>query len=246
MPHNEFGKDKTRRDGRAVTCRTCLKEYYNTNRKRIIEKVKAWYEINQDQVKQRNKIRYQSKRATIHQQQKIYRDVNKEKVLLQKTEYRKKYKEEIRMGKKIYRSNHKEAIKEEEKEYRRTHKERFSTLLRNRRVSNPIPMLLSAARSRAKKKNLEFNIDASDVIIPPICPIFGIPLIPGGVDGSPAINSPSIDRVDNTKGYIKGNIRVISYWANSMKRDCNIEILEKVLAYMKAHREVAHTFDYAI
>ena len=33
--------------------------------------------------------------------------------------------------------------------------------------------------------------------------------------------SPTVDRVDNDKGYVKGNIAVISYYANSIKQDSN-------------------------
>jgi hypothetical protein len=90
------------------------------------------------------------------------------------------------------------------------------------RLNNPNRFLLSRAKSRAKKKGLEFNIDKSDIDVPIICPILGIPIIKEykkGTKGGPSPNSPSLDRVDNSLGYVKGNVRVISHKANTMKHN---------------------------
>jgi hypothetical protein len=85
--------------------------------------------------------------------------------------------------------------------------------------------MLLRAKSRAKEKHLEFNIDASDIMIPNVCPILHIELhnkkgSPGGCQ-----NSPALDRIDNSKGYIKGNVRVISHLANMMKSSASEEQL---------------------
>jgi len=32
-------------------------------------------------------------------------------------------------------------------------------------------------------------------------------------------NSPSLDRIDNSKGYVKGNVIVVSWRYNSLKKD---------------------------
>jgi len=64
--------------------------------------------------------------------------------------------------------------------------------------------MLFAASKRAKKKGLIFSLSEEDIIIPSTCPLLGIPIMKGDKKISP--NSPSLDRIDNTKGYIKDNI----------------------------------------
>ena len=50
----------------------------------------------------------------------------------------------------------------------------------------------------------------SDIIFPTHCPILGIELIKGGT-GVQTFNSPSIDRIDPNKGYIKGRKKFNKY-----------------------------------
>ncbi len=98
--------------------------------------------------------------------------------------------------------------------------------------------LLYAARNRAKQADIECTITIDDILIPDVCPVLGIPLYDsaGGGKKHPALipNSPSIDRIDNTKGYVPDNICVISMKANDIKSDSTLEDLEAVVAYMKS------------
>ena len=91
--------------------------------------------------------------------------------------------------------------------------------------------LFQLARHRALKKGIEFNIEISDIVIPEICPILGLP-IKKAIDGNRDL-SPSLDRIDNTKGYIKGNIQVISFKANNMKCTANDEELINFANWVK-------------
>ena len=81
------------------------------------------------------------------------------------------------------------------------------------------------AKQRADKYGYDFNLEVSDIVIPDICPILEVPIEIG--DKGDYEYSPSIDRIDNTKGYIKGNIQIISKKANSMKNSASPEELFK-------------------
>lgn len=73
----------------------------------------------------------------------------------------------------------------------------------------------AAARKRAAERGLNFTLKVSDIVIPEVCPVLGIPM-----------DSPSLDRFDNREGYTTENVRVISSRANRLKSDASpIEIL---------------------
>lgn len=83
--------------------------------------------------------------------------------------------------------------------------------------------MLNRSKSRARKKGFEHNITIEDIKIPNTCPLLGIQLIKGRNSVHP--NSPTLDRIDSTKGYVKGNVWVISYKANTIKSNATPEEL---------------------
>lgn len=91
---------------------------------------------------------------------------------------------------------------------------------------------LVRVKSNAKRRGIEFTITEKDIQWNTICPIFGIPL-DYNAKGHAQYNSPSIDRIYNTKGYVPGNVHVVSFRANSLKKDATIEELETLVTWMK-------------
>lgn len=83
--------------------------------------------------------------------------------------------------------------------------------------------LLKQAKKRAKDKGLEFSLTLEDIKIPQRCPIMDeiLQYIPGGYSDY----SPSIDRIDSSRGYTKDNIQIISSIANRMKWNATKEQL---------------------
>lgn len=103
----------------------------------------------------------------------------------------------------------------------------YCTLARTKR---PDYYMFHDARRRAKASGLDFNIEFNDIHTPETCPILGIPLF--RTNGGHTDNSPSLDRIDNSKGYVKDNVAVISYKANRYKSDMTLDIIEKLWCYM--------------
>lgn len=84
--------------------------------------------------------------------------------------------------------------------------------------------MLNAAKIRAERDGLDFSITLEDIVIPEMCPILEVPLIKG-TKGNYEY-SPSLDRIDNLKGYTPDNIQIISKKANSMKNSATLEELQ--------------------
>ena len=101
--------------------------------------------------------------------------------------------------------------------------------------NDPIPRLIVSARKRAKKIGVQFDINKNDLIVPTHCPVLGIE-IKVATHGYAGYFSPSVDRIDNDLGYVKGNVRVISHRANRLKSDFSIEELKLLLKDMENAR----------
>lgn len=108
----------------------------------------------------------------------------------------------------------------------------MADLSRNKTWSKTIKGRLARSRNRAKRNGLEFTITEADVVVPEFCPVLGLRLDQNTVVRQQA-NTPSLDRFDNSKGYIPGNVRVISFRANKLKSDATAEEMRRVLAYME-------------
>lgn len=90
---------------------------------------------------------------------------------------------------------------------------------------------MARVKSRAKKFGLDCNLTIEDIVIPVTCPVLGI-ILGETPEGKAADNSPSVDRLDNSRGYVKGNIHVISWRANRLKSDATLEETMRIYKYM--------------
>jgi hypothetical protein len=100
-------------------------------------------------------------------------------------------------------------------------------------ASHPDVRIFKEAKSRAKKSGILFTLTLKDIQIPKFCPALGIKLCYGV--GRTTDNSPSLDRIIPSKGYVPDNIQVISMRANRIKTDASLRELRRVANYIARH-----------
>lgn len=120
--------------------------------------------------------------------------------------------------------------------FRERHPERVKVERKNRR--RPFKThLVNRARLRGRKRGIEATITVADLIWPTHCPVLGLeleyPARCGMRVGLPAqANWPTLDRWDNAKGYVPGNVFVISMRANALKSDATYAEFLAIARYM--------------
>lgn len=106
--------------------------------------------------------------------------------------------------------------------------------------------ILHNAKTRAKAQGLPFNLTIDDIIIPDKCPLLGTTLTRGDHKRWEAPeHTISLDKIYPDKGYVKGNVRVISSLANTMKNNATYEQLanfaKNIMTYMNGEDIVQTT-----
>jgi hypothetical protein len=92
-----------------------------------------------------------------------------------------------------------------------------------------IGTLWKNTRARAKAAGIEHTLTREDIIIPEFCPVLGIKL--HTEDRKAKFAAPSIDRIDNSKGYTPDNIVVVSVRANILKRDATLTEMRALVKF---------------
>lgn len=96
---------------------------------------------------------------------------------------------------------------------------------------NRLALMLTSAKNRCKSKGIEFNITKDEIARRETCPISGVILNFSSTKISD--ESPTLDRIDPSKGYVPGNVWVVSYRANRIKSNATSEELFKIAAAVK-------------
>lgn len=89
--------------------------------------------------------------------------------------------------------------------------------------------IIRNSKFMAKRRGIPFSITKDDFELPKRCPILGFQLEYGVGNNGNSPKHATLDRIDNTKGYIPGNVMIISRQANAMKNQATFDQLQKFI-----------------
>ena len=131
---------------------------------------------------------------------------------------------------KLRYEENKEEIRQHQTEYYKENSAKVMEQQREALKENPAKGLLKLAKQRVKSSGWELTITEEDIVVPEFCPVFGVRLEFGRM--ADRDNSPSLDRIDSTKGYVPGNVAVICWAANKLKSNGTAEQLRRIADWM--------------
>lgn len=109
--------------------------------------------------------------------------------------------------------------------------------------------LKNGAKSRAVKKGFDFNLtdeylETLYIGTQGFCPMTGIVMEwSAGTRAERNLNAVSLDRIDNSKGYIKGNVRLVSTWYNNARNHSSDDYFLKMAKAFVERSESRQSFN---
>jgi len=108
---------------------------------------------------------------------------------------------------------------------------------------NPRKWMLDRVAISARRRGIEFTITEADLEWPTHCPIMGWPLQYAtrvdrvtGTRAGGRRDSAAVDRIDNARGYVPGNVVIVSYWVNLRKGDATVVDLQSIASFYSSLR----------
>lgn len=142
--------------------------------------------------------------------------------------YREKNREKINQKGREYHARNRDSSNEARKARYHAKKEQMRPVWKERRfqakLKAPYMEMFRSLKARVTRSKKEIPFDITTEYLASIwtgqCAVSGLPLVPQQrSQGMPSFWSPSIDRIDPTKGYVRGNVRFVLMAVNAFKHD---------------------------
>lgn len=161
---------------------------------------------------------------------------NPDKVRAQRKRHKQLHSDQLKLAKRVHYYANREVILANSKKKRTGKRGYLKTMLRS-------------AKARAKEFNLQFDIDLEylEFIATDHCPVDGLPFDWDRqleTDKSLSLATPSLDRIDSSQGYVKGNVKIIGWKWNAKKSNMNLDDLLLLVEYVRSATKLKKVDDF--
>ncbi|KKL74133.1 hypothetical protein LCGC14_2067940 [marine sediment metagenome] len=215
-----FSKNKVSNYGRMNLCKKCDNErhrkYDDAHPEQVKERQKKHREANREKTRERNRKQYEANPEKHRERARKYREDYPEKVKEANRKWQKANPEKVRK----YREVNREKRTEYGRLYFIANREKINEQCRKRYEKNPFKYRLYNIRERSNKNGLAFDLDLEYLKqlwndCNGFCSMTGVPMLKKSDGNDPFV--VCIDRIIPEKGYIKGNVRLVSLWYNTAR-----------------------------
>jgi hypothetical protein len=130
----------------------------------------------------------------------------------------------------VYQRHREERLEKRRQNYR-LNPDKYNESTKQWNKRNPLYSFVTAAKRRAKKKGFSFDLTVEHLeeiwtgVCPILCEAIQVRAAKGSINKR---NRASLDRIDNSKGYVIGNVQWLSWQANTMKSNGSLEDMIKI------------------
>ena len=237
---NRTEKHKQRhRDASSKTYHSMSKEEKQRMWKERQDRYANLPEEEKERLREKQRL-YPSTYANLPEEEKKHRNEVARELRANMTEEEREHKKELQ---RLYRAN----LPEENKQLiRDKNRVRMQNLCEEKSEKQYRQSTFSALKLRSKKHGVPFDLTFEQLneIWPDDnkCPVFGVLMVRGRGKNRPLDTSPNVDRIEPAKGYVMGNVKVMSGLANRIKSNATPAQVMIVAQYLiKEERERAST-----
>lgn len=234
IPENRAKVNACRREWRAKN-RESLRAKENNHRKanaaKILERERAWKAKNRDKIlKQRADWRDQN-REKLNASARAYVAKNRDCVLERRRARKAADPEAAKAATLAYKEPRREKLRAESLAYYYAKRAEMETD-RNKRIRQ----IAMSAKCRSAKRGIACDVGFADEFIanPPTHCVCCSNELDYTTSGRNPFGGPSLDRVDNDEGYVKGNVAVICRRCNTAKSDRSIKDFIQIIRYIQS------------
>ena len=91
-------------------------------------------------------------------------------------------------------------------------------------------------KQNCRANGIPFDVKFEDIPWVSHCPILGLELNYFNIEGTRTETSVSFDKIDPSKGYVPGNVTIVSWRANRIKNDGTAEEHMKIAEYINRYK----------